>query len=45
MADALRKKDGMRKGYWEVLVRRLNKGDAILKASGKIDPVKVGQFS
>lgn len=39
MADGL-KKDGMRKGYQEVLVRRLNKADAILKASGEIDPVK-----
>ena len=44
MADALRMKDGMRKGYREVLVRRLNEADAILKASGKIDPVKVGQL-
>ena len=34
----------MRKGFREVLVRRLNEADAILKASGKIDPVKVGQL-
>ena len=44
MADALKKKGGMRKGYREVLMRRLNEADAILKASGKIDPVKIGQL-
>ena len=47
MSDALRKKRSVRRGYREVLTKRLSEANAILEGivdDMEVDPVKLGQL-